>query len=74
MDYTKTEEKVKAVVGAKIPENVSELRAFLGLVNYYGKFMPNLSTVLRPLHKLLEKECNWIGLMTVKKLSSMFRR
>lgn len=55
----KTEEKVKDVVGAKIPENVTELRAFLGLVNYYGKFMPNLSTVLIPLHNLLEKECNW---------------
>ncbi|XP_062586311.1 uncharacterized protein K02A2.6-like [Saccostrea cucullata] len=55
----KTEEKVKAVVEAKIPENVTELRAFLGLVNYYGKFMPNLSTVLRPLHKLLEKDRKW---------------
>ena len=28
---------------------------YLGLVNYYGKFSPNLSTVLMPLHKLLLK-------------------
>ena len=32
------------------------LRSYLGLVNYYGKFSPNLSTVLRPLHKLLLKD------------------
>jgi hypothetical protein len=55
----KTGEKVKAVVEAKRPENLTELRAFLGLVNYYGKFMPNLSTILRPLHKLLEKDSQW---------------
>ena len=34
---------------------MSELKAFLGLVNYYGKFLPNLSTTLAPLHKLLTK-------------------
>ncbi|XP_048770361.2 uncharacterized protein K02A2.6-like [Ostrea edulis] len=55
----KTEEKVRAVVNTKSPSSVTELRAFLGLVNYYGKFMPNLSTILRPLHHLLEKNSAW---------------
>ena len=55
----KTTEKVRAIVEAKTPENVSELRAFLGLVNYYGKFLPNLATVLRPLYMLLEKDRKW---------------
>jgi hypothetical protein len=41
------------------PKTVTEVRAFLGLVNYYYKFLPNISTVVHPLHKLLEKQCKW---------------
>ena len=33
-------EKVAAIVEAPRPTNVQELRAFLGLINYYGKFIP----------------------------------
>ena len=42
-------------MNAKTPENVSQLHAFSGLVNYYSRFSPNLATVQRPLHHLLEK-------------------
>lgn len=45
----KTTEKVSAVLNAPMPKNVSELRAFLGLVNYYGRFMVNLSSHSGPL-------------------------
>jgi len=41
------------------PENVSQLRSFLGLVNYYNCFLPNASTVLHPLHQLLEQNSEW---------------
>ena len=47
--------KVQAIAQATRLKNVSELKAFLGLVNYYGKFLPNLSTTLALLHKLLTK-------------------
>ena len=50
-----TEDKVEAIQKARAPENLLELQAFLGLLNYYGKFLGNLSTVLAPLHKLLCK-------------------
>lgn len=41
--------KVEAiVVNAPVPKNVQELRSFLGLLNYYGKFIPNLATILPP--------------------------
>ena len=33
----KTQEKIKAVVSMPRPENVSQLRTFLGLVNYYNQ-------------------------------------
>ena len=54
-----TQEKVHAIVDAPTPENVSQLYAFLGLVNYYGKFLPQLSSKLAPLYSLLEKKSNW---------------
>lgn len=56
-----TEEKVKAIINAPRPIGVKELKAFLGLLNYYGDFFPNLSTELQPLHQVLKKQepCNW---------------
>ncbi len=47
-----TDYKVKALKDAPVPANVSQLKSFLGLLNYYGKFVPNLSTVLAPLQRL----------------------
>ena len=37
-------EKLRAINDAPPPNNVSQLRSFLGLVNYYGKFLPQLAT------------------------------
>lgn len=51
--------KVKAVSEAPTPHDVTSLRSFLGLVNYYHKFIPNLSSVLHPLYQLLEKDRKW---------------
>ncbi|CAC5384111.1 unnamed protein product [Mytilus coruscus] len=41
------------------PENVKELQSWLGLVNYYRKFIPDMSTVLQPLNELLTKKSKW---------------
>ena len=54
-----TNEKIRAIVEAPVPQDVTQLRAFLGLLNYYGKFLKNLSSLLAPLHKLLEKKSCW---------------
>lgn len=53
------EEKLDAIRKAPVPQNVSELRSFLGMVQYYSRFLPNLSTTLAPLHQLLKKEVTW---------------
>ncbi len=50
-----TEEKIAAIKKAPRPENVTQLRSFLGMVNYHGKFIPNLSAILHPLNRLLQK-------------------
>ena len=49
-----TETKVCAIAEAPEPKRVAELRSFLGLVNYYGKFLPNLALVASPLYNLLQ--------------------
>ena len=40
-----SEEKVKAVNDAINPRNMQELKSYLGLLNYYGKFLPNIDRV-----------------------------
>lgn len=55
----KSPEKVNAILNAKSPTNVSELKSFLGLTNYYRNFVKNASSVLNPLHQLLQKNVPW---------------
>nr|CAI5855831.1 unnamed protein product [Callosobruchus analis] len=38
-----SEERVLAIKKAKVPENVTELKSFLGMINFYCKFVPNIS-------------------------------
>lgn len=53
------EDLTKAITNAPKPENVTQLRSFLGLINCYGKFISNLSTLLHPLYRLLNSDVNW---------------
>ena len=64
--------KIAAIVDAPSPTNVSELRAYLSLINNYAKFMSYRATMLKPLPNLnFEPETNWCGLMNV---SQSFKR
>ena len=47
------------IMKAKTPQNIDQLQSFLGMVNYYGKFIPNLSTISAPLNRLRQKEVPW---------------
>ncbi|BES98989.1 Hypothetical Protein NTJ_11805 [Nesidiocoris tenuis] len=51
----KAPDKIEAVIKARPPRNVDELRQFLGLVTYYSKFFPDRATMLSPLNELLRK-------------------
>ena len=53
------ESKVQAIQKAPLPRNVTELKAYLGLLTYYGRFLPNRSTVLAPLYNLLHAKVSW---------------
>lgn len=54
-----TSEKLEAIARAPAPGNVSELRSYLGMLNYYHRFLQNLSHVLAPLHELLQNNVVW---------------
>ena len=41
------------------PDNVSSLKSFLGSVQFYSKFLPNLATVTEPLYKLTRNNTKW---------------
>ena len=51
--------KVSAIVEAPEPQNVQELRSFLGLLNYYSKFIPNHASIVHPLNQLLQHDMKW---------------
>ena len=54
-----TQDKVNTICKALTPKNMSELHSFLAFVNYYCQYLNNISTVLAPLYKLLQKGIPW---------------
>ena len=51
--------KADAIKNAPTPKNVTELRSFLGMLNFHHADLPNISSVLEPLRSLLRKEVTW---------------
>ena len=51
-----TDDKVRAV---REPGSVGRLKAFLGMLSFYSKFLPKMSTALAPLYALLQKKTPW---------------
>ncbi|KAK8767019.1 hypothetical protein V5799_006200 [Amblyomma americanum] len=54
-----TEKKLDTIVRSPAPRNVQELGSFLGLITYCRSFLPNMSSLLAPLYRLLQKESKW---------------
>ena len=52
-------EKTEALGNVPVPKNVKELQSFIGGVNYYAKFIPNMATLCKPLYDLLKKGTKW---------------
>ena len=50
------QEKVRAIIEAPSPKDVKQLQSFLGLCNFYSRFIQNYSQVVAPLYYLLRKE------------------
>ena len=52
-------DKIKAITEIPEPKNQAELCSFLGMVNYYDRFVPDLATTCVPLNSLLQKNTQW---------------
>ena len=44
-------EKVDAITAYPEPDTIDELRRFLGMVNYYHRFIPNAAHIMKPLYQ-----------------------
>ena len=53
-------DKIKTICLFREPKNLKQLQSFLGLSNYYAKFIQNYASIVYPLFKLLKKNCPFI--------------
>jgi len=53
------EEKVDGVLSWLQPKNVKDIRKFLGLANYYRRFIKDFARVARPMNVLTRKDERW---------------
>jgi len=52
-------EKVERVLNWLVPRNVKEVQKFLGLANYYRRFIKDFAKIAAPLHVLVRKKQKW---------------
>ena len=57
-------EKAIAILEYPVPQSTKGLRRFLGMVNYYARFIPNCSEILSPLTDLLKSNAKTLQLTT----------
>ena len=52
-------EKVKVVTDWPRPKSVKDVQQFLGMANYYRRFIEKFAETARPLHDLTQKDKKW---------------
>ena len=52
-------EKVDGVLSWPEPRNIKDVRKFLGLTNYYKRFIKDFAQVARPMNMLTRKDVKW---------------
>ena len=52
-------DKVAAIQNLAIPTNPKEVRSFLGVINYYRRFLGDMAEHIEPLNKLLRKNATF---------------
>ncbi|XP_065094662.1 uncharacterized protein K02A2.6-like [Ochlerotatus camptorhynchus] len=66
--------KVESICNMPAPTDVSGVRSFLGAINYYGKFVPSMRTLLYPLDELLKANKKFVWSVECDKAFSTFKQ
>ena len=52
-------EKVQGVIEWPVPKSMKDVQKFLGLANYYRRFVKDFATIAKPLHETMRKDRKW---------------
>ena len=52
--------KVEAILKAPSPTNIKQVQSFVGLCNFFSKFIPKFSDVMNPFYELLKKGATFV--------------
>src|SRR5947209_13998780 len=66
--------KVQSVLEWPTPKNLKDLQAFLGLTNYYRRFIKSYSTIVTPLLRFTKKDVPSNGTNLLRKPSTLLKR
>ncbi|XP_063933135.1 uncharacterized protein K02A2.6-like isoform X2 [Zophobas morio] len=55
-DLKTNKDKIRAMLEAPRPRDVRQVKSFVGLVNYYSRFVPEFAGIMRPLYELLKSD------------------
>ena len=51
--------KISAIIDAPVPKDVKQVQAFIGLCNFYSRFISNFAALMSPLYALLKKNARF---------------
>jgi len=52
-------EKVQGVIEWPVPKSMKDVQKFLGLANYYRRFVKDFAKIAKPLHETMRKDKKW---------------
>src|ERR1700724_2672312 len=66
--------KLESIARWAVPTKVKEVQSFLGLANYYRRFIKDFSKIATPLHKLTRKDHPWSWTDDCQKAFNILKR
>ena len=61
-EITPLQTKINTIQNLPTPTSIKQLRRFIGIINFYRRFIPNSSAILQPLTNLLQRKNKNISL------------
>jgi uncharacterized membrane protein YhaH (DUF805 family) len=62
-------ERITMILNLPSPTSKKEVQAFMGIINFVCRFVPNFVVMVKPIHNLLKQDHFFLGQMTSSMLS-----